>query len=32
MPAVATPFSREKLLQIARTLPADLRVLSELAA
>lgn len=29
-PVVATPFSREKLLQVARTLPADLRVLSAL--
>lgn len=28
--AVATPFSREKLLQVARSLPADLRVLSSL--
>lgn len=28
--AVATPFSREKLLQVARALPADLRVLSSL--
>jgi HD-like signal output (HDOD) protein len=27
---VTTPFSREKLLQIARSLPADLQVLSEL--
>jgi HD-like signal output (HDOD) protein len=30
MPVVATPFSREKLLQIARSLPADLHVLSQL--
>jgi HD-like signal output (HDOD) protein len=30
MPAVSTPLSREKLLQIARTLPADLSVLSKL--
>ena len=30
MPAVSTPFSREKLLQIARSLPADLQVLSAL--
>jgi len=30
MPAVSTPFSREKLLQIARSLPADLSVLSKL--
>ncbi|HVS54301.1 MAG TPA: HDOD domain-containing protein [Opitutaceae bacterium] len=30
MPAVSTPFSREKLLQIARSLPADLHVLSTL--
>jgi len=30
MSAVATPFSREKLLQIARSLPADLNVLSKL--
>lgn len=29
-PVVTTPFSREKLLQIARTLPADLQVLSQL--
>ena len=28
--AVSTPFSREKLLQVARTLPADLHVLSQL--
>src|SRR5688572_25217922 len=28
--AVSTPFSREKLLQVARTLPADLNVLSQL--
>jgi HD-like signal output (HDOD) protein len=28
--AVSTPFSREKLLQVARTLPADLQVLSQL--
>jgi HD-like signal output (HDOD) protein len=28
--AAATPFSREKLLQIARSLPADLHVLSQL--
>lgn len=28
--AVATPFSREKLLQVARSLPADLQVLSQL--
>jgi HD-like signal output (HDOD) protein len=28
--AVATPFAREKLLQVARTLPADLRVLAAL--
>ena len=30
VPAVSTPFSREKLLQVARTLPADLQVLSQL--
>lgn len=30
MAAVSTPFSREKILQIARTLPADLHVLSKL--
>jgi len=30
MPVVGTPFSREKLLQIARALPADLQVLSAL--
>jgi HD-like signal output (HDOD) protein len=30
VPAVATPFSREKLLQVARSLPADLQVLSQL--
>ena len=30
MPAVSTPFTREKLLQIARSLPADLQVLSSL--
>src|SRR3954469_18290936 len=30
MPAVSTPFSREKLLQVARSLPADLSVLSAL--
>jgi HD-like signal output (HDOD) protein len=30
MPAVTTPFSREKLLQIARSLPADIQVLSQL--
>src|ERR1043165_8129522 len=30
MPAVATPFSREKLLTVARSLPADLSVLSKL--
>lgn len=30
VPAVATPFSREKLLQVARTLPADLSVMSTL--
>jgi len=30
MPAVSTPFSREKLLQVARSLPADLHVLSQL--
>lgn len=30
MPAVATSFSREKLFQIARSLPADLQVLSGL--
>lgn len=28
--AVSTPFSREKLLQVARSLPADLQVLSQL--
>lgn len=28
--AVSTPFSREKLLQVARSLPADLQVLSSL--
>ncbi len=28
--AVATPFAREKLLQVARALPADLRVLAAL--
>jgi len=28
--AVSSPFSREKLLQVARTLPADLHVLSQL--
>ena len=28
--AVSTPISREKLLQVARTLPADLQVLSQL--
>ena len=30
MPAVSTPFTREKLLQTARTVPADLQVLSAL--
>src|SRR3954471_8653098 len=30
MPVVATAFSREKLLTIARSLPADLHVLSQL--
>src|SRR3954471_20320670 len=30
MPVVATAFSREKLLTIARSLPADLHVLSKL--
>jgi HD-like signal output (HDOD) protein len=30
VPAVSTSFSREKLLQVARTLPADLHVLSQL--
>jgi HD-like signal output (HDOD) protein len=30
MPVVSTAFSREKLLQVARTLPADLSVLSAL--
>jgi HD-like signal output (HDOD) protein len=30
LPAVVTPFSREKLLQVARALPADLEVLSAL--
>lgn len=30
MSVVATPFSREKLLQVARALPADLHVLSQL--
>ena len=29
-PAVSAPLSREKILEIARTLPADLRVLSKL--
>src|SRR5215216_5006891 len=29
-PVVSTPFSREKLLQVARSLPADLHVLSQL--
>jgi HD-like signal output (HDOD) protein len=29
-PAVATPFTRERILQVARSLPADLRVLSSL--
>jgi HD-like signal output (HDOD) protein len=28
--AVSTPFTREKLLQVARSLPADLQVLSQL--
>lgn len=30
MPAISTAFSREKLLQVARSLPADLHVLSKL--
>ena len=30
MTAVSTPFSREKLLHVARSLPADLHVLSQL--
>ena len=30
MPAVSSPFSREKILQVARALPADLHVLAQL--